>query len=68
MPIWAVEFYDEEFNFRGPRRGVIKASCSNEAGDLAKANMGTAVRVTLTPMKVPDENAFQNGYSDIPSN
>lgn len=68
MPIWAVAFYDEEFDFRGPRRGVVKAKTVGDAGALVKAQMGKSMRATLTFTIVRDEDHFQDGYHDLPSN
>ena len=68
MPIWSVQFYDETYDFRPSRYGVVKAANQGEAFVLVKEKMGSAQRADVTPAIVRDEATFQDGYSDLPSN
>ena len=69
MPIWAVAFYDDDFEIaysRPSRHGVVKAKSEADAGHLVAAQMRDAKRADLTPQVVRDESALSDGYRELP--
>jgi hypothetical protein len=67
MPVWSVQFYDENYDLQPSRYGVVKADTEGEAFLLAKANKGAAKRADVIQTIVRDESAFKIGYFDLPS-